>query len=147
MAKDKVRQQIERTVNAPMISCDWGANTIPDGWEPSPTPSGLLLPDSVTKNGLIDEWRKVKDVIRARRSKSSTDSEMHEACEKALALVAFITKAGECGAITGNWRPSHEILRDVAEECERRTGRIDPLVQAVIREAMDQVMVEERIGK
>jgi hypothetical protein len=147
MAKDPVRQHIERTCNAPVISYDWGANTLPDDWVPDPSRSGLLIPPSATKSGMIEEWAKVKDMIRRRRSKSSTDSEVHAACEKALGLVAFITKAGECGAITGNWRPSHEILRDVADECERRTGKIDPLVQAVIREAMDDVMVEERVGK
>lgn len=145
--KDRVRQEIERTVNAPVISYDWGADTVSDDWEPDPSHSGLLLPASATKNGLIEEWNKVRDKLKRRRSKASTDSDIFAACEEALGLVKFITDAGVAGAIKGNWCPSHAILAAVANIYEARKGRINPLVQAMIREAMDEVYVEERMGK
>lgn len=146
MSRDPIRDQIERSSNAPVISYDWGAGTVAPDWEPDPSRSGLLLPPSATRNGLIEEWNKVRDKIKRRRSKAPTDSEMFSACEEALGLVKFITDAGVAGAIHGNWCPSHAILAAVANIYEARKGRINPLVQAVIREAMDEVYVEERMG-
>lgn len=129
--KDPTRQWIDRHVAAPVVSYDW-----------APTQRELLL--GRDHNGMIEEWRKVSERIKKRRSSQPVGSQMYNACEEALGLIAFITKAGMVGAIQGNWCPGHEILATCASLYEWRHGKIDPLVQAMIREAMDEAYTSER---
>lgn len=134
MPVDPGRAWIERRVDVPVVSYDWGQSE-----------GGILVPHKSGAYGtIIEEWRKVSENIKRRRGKHPVGSEMWKACEEALGLVKFITNAGECGAIEGNWKPSHELLRQCAEVYERRNGHIDGLVQAMIRDAMDEAFVSER---
>lgn len=126
---DAGRAWINRNVDHPVVSYDWSRG-------------GILVPGGST-GGMIDEWRKVSENIRRRRSRHAVGSRMYNACEEALGLVEFITAAGQQGAIHGNWRPGHEILAQCAQIYERRTGRIDSLVQAVIRDSMDDAYTSE----
>lgn len=132
--RGKDREWIDRNVSVPVVAYNWAA-----------TPGAIIL--GKDHGGMIEEWRGVRDRIRRRRSKQAVGSKLYRACEDGIALVDYITKAGQAGAIQGNWRPSFEILRDVALIYESVTGEINPLVQAVVRDAMDETFTEERFGK
>lgn len=146
MPVDPGRAWINRHVTVPVVSYDWSSWTDPDDGE-LVEDFGSMVKANRNPNGLIGEWRKVRERIVARRSRALTDSPVWRACEEAIGLVRRINKLGEAGRLgmPGDWVPSHTILDRAATLHERRTGRIDPLVQAVLRDAMDEVYLKERV--
>ena len=135
---DAGRAEIERNVTVPAISYDWSRDV------------GVIAKENRSDtNGLIDEWRKVRERIAARRSKHAVGSIMWKACENAIGLVRAINRLGQEGRLgeRGDWVPGHSILERAATLFENRTGRIDPLVQAMLRDAMDEAYVSERFDR
>lgn len=131
---DEGRAWIERNLPVPAISYDWSESF------------DEMVRGNRNPNGLIGEWRKVRERIVARRSRHPVGSIMWKACENAIGLVRIINRMGMAGDLgdRDDWVPGHTILERAATLYERRTGRIDPLVQAILRDAMDEAYVSER---
>lgn len=125
--RDKVFDQIERDCDAPMISCNW---TVAE--------EERLLGRG-GKTGRKDWFRKLPDIVRARRSKQSTDSDMHEACDIAIYFLKYYLGSG-CNPLAYEDREvwSHNVLHDMARWQRHRSGKeqINSLAQAMLRDAM-----------
>ena len=134
MSRDSNFDEIERALDAPMISVKWDASTEEER-------------RNATFCGFADHWRKMPDVVRARRSRNATDSELHASCEKVLYFLKYY--AGESAnprffAERETW--SHNVLSDFAEYQRHRVGSVDTLAQAVLRDAMHELERTERRG-
>ena len=121
---DPGREWINRHVASPVVSYDWEADV-------------EELIRGKDYKGFIPEWRLVRENIVRRRRKLPTDSELWKACETAIGLWHTLGEAGM----------GHQLLIRAAEAQEARGGPIDPLVQAVIREAMDEAFLSERFER
>lgn len=131
---DADRAWIERNVNQPAISYDWGESF------------DEMLRGNANPNGLVDEWRKVRERLVKRRSKHPVGSKMWKACEEAIGLVRLVNAMGLSGDLGDrrDWVPGHTILERAATIYEKRNGYINALVQALLRDAMDEAYVSER---
>lgn len=121
--RDEAWRLIERFNDHPAISTDWSADA-DERWR-----------GEVDREGRKVEWRKVREHIVRRRGRCSGDSDVYCACETAIGILRELRGAGF----------THEILDKCARIHERERGRIDPLVQAVLRDAMFDVVKEERV--
>ena len=135
MAGDRNFEEIEASLEAPMISVNWAAQ-------------GEDTRDA-TDRGFVDWWRKMPDVIRRRRSKEFSTSEMHEACEICLYFLKYYAgKSSRPEFFHQRTTWSHNVLSDLAEWQRIRTGseEINTLAQAVMRDAMHELERTERRG-
>lgn len=135
MPTDENWEMIESTLEAPMITVNWAAQ-------------GDDVRDA-TRCGMVDWWRKMPDVVRRRRSKEFSTSEMHHACDICLYFLKYY--AGKSAhprffAERETW--SHNVLSDFAEWQRSKTGteEINTLAQAVMRDAMHELERTERRG-
>jgi len=131
--KDSNREWIDRNVSVPVITHDWGASF------------DEIVRGNATSANLIPEWRKVQEYVRKRRGKQPTGSIMWKACEEVLGLIRMLNQQGPSLFRYGEeWMPTHTILERVATTVERKRGKIDSLVQAVLRDAMLAAYDSER---
>ena len=137
MSRDREWDLQERQMEAPMISVDWAVT------------DEELVEGRGDRFGRVDWFRKVADIVRRRRSKTPTDAfDLYKACEIAGYFLKYYQGSGR-DPLTfvgrdGQW--SHTILNDMAEWQESRSGKIDPLAQAILRESLHEVERTERRG-
>ncbi len=136
MPADRNWEDIERNNAAPMISVDWGVDLEDQ------------LRGEGDEFGRVDWFRAIPDAVRRRRSKHPVGSEFFNACEAVLMWWKYYhgqARNPEMFRDRVHW--SHTILGDMANWMERRTGKIDALAQAILRDAMHSTHSKERLGR
>ena len=135
MSRDENWDEHERLLEAPMVTVNWAAQ----GEEER----------DATHCGMVDWWRKMPDLVRRRRSKEFSTSEMHNACEICLYFLRYYAgRTAYPGLFMERETWSHNVLSDLAEWQRSRTGTesINTLAQAVMRDAMHELERTERRG-